>query len=110
VVRTADAAAQLVQLGQAEFLGAVDEDGVGVRVVDAGFDDRRAQQQVGALLVKSRITRSSSRSFIWPWPTTMRASGSSFSSFSRMFSMVSTSLCRKYTWPPRLSSRSTLRG
>jgi hypothetical protein len=22
-----------------------------------------------------------------------------------MFSMVSTSLCRKYTWPPRLNSR-----
>ena len=57
--------------------------------------------------VKSRITRSSSRSFIWPWPVTMRASGTSFSSFSRMLAMVSTSLCRKYTWPPRLSSRST---
>ena len=57
--------------------------------------------------VKSRITRSSSRSFIWPWPMTMRASGTSFSSFSRMLSMVSTSLCRKYTWPPRFSSRST---
>jgi hypothetical protein len=24
-----------------------------------------------------------------------------------MFSMVSTSLCRKYTWPPRLNSRSS---
>ena len=58
-------------------------------------------------LVKSRMTRSSSRSFSWPWPTTMRASGTSFSSFSRMFWMVSTSLCRKYTCPPRLSSRST---
>jgi hypothetical protein len=39
-----------VQLRQSEFFGAVDHDGVGVRIVDAGFDDRRAQQQVGALL------------------------------------------------------------
>jgi hypothetical protein len=45
--------------------------------------------------VKSRITRSRSRSFIWPWPTTMRASGSNLASRSRMFSIVSTSLCRK---------------
>ena len=52
MVRTADAATQLMQLGQTEFLGAVDEDGVGVRVVDAGFDDRRTQQQVGSLLGK----------------------------------------------------------
>ena len=43
----------------------------------------------------SRITRSSSRSGIWPWATTMRASGSSASSFMRRFSMVSTSLCKK---------------
>jgi hypothetical protein len=50
VVRAADAAAQLVQLGQAELVGAVDEDGVGVRIVDAGLDDGRAQQQVVALL------------------------------------------------------------
>ena len=44
----------------------------------------------------SRITRSSSRSFIWPWATTTRASGTSFSSIWRRFSIVSTSLCRKY--------------
>ena len=45
--------------------------------------------------VKSRITRSSSRSRIWPWATAMRASGSRRASRSRMRSMVSTSLCRK---------------
>jgi hypothetical protein len=50
VVAAADAAAQLVQLGQAELVGAVDDDGVGVRVVDAGLDDGRAQQQVVLLL------------------------------------------------------------
>jgi hypothetical protein len=52
VVRAADAAAQLVQLRQAELVGAVDDDGVGVRDVDAGFDDGRAQQHVEALPVE----------------------------------------------------------
>ena len=55
---------------------------------------------------KSRITRSSSRSCICPCATAMRASGTSASSIARRFSIVSTSLCRKYTWPPRFSSRS----
>ena len=49
VVRAADAATQLVQLGEAELFRAVDQDGIGVRVVDAGLDDGRTQQQVGAL-------------------------------------------------------------
>ena len=39
VMRTADAAAQLVQLCEAELVGAVDDHGVGVRYVDAGLDD-----------------------------------------------------------------------
>ncbi len=52
VVAAADAAAQLVQLGQAELVGAVDDDGVGVGDVDPGFDDGRAQQHVEALLVE----------------------------------------------------------
>src|SRR5258707_203205 len=43
VVRAADAAAQLVQLRQAELVGAVDDDGVGGRNVDAGLYDGRAQ-------------------------------------------------------------------
>src|SRR5450631_4180220 len=52
VVRPADASAQLVQLRKAELVGAVDEDRVGGRHVDAGLDDRRAQQQVRALVVE----------------------------------------------------------
>jgi hypothetical protein len=52
VVRTADAAAQLVQLRQAELVGAVDDDGVGVGDVDARLDDGRAHQHVEALLVE----------------------------------------------------------
>ena len=52
MMRAADAAAQLVQLGEAEAVGAVDDDGVGGRDVDAGFDDGRAQQDVEAALVE----------------------------------------------------------
>jgi hypothetical protein len=49
VVAAADAAAQLVQLRQPELVGARHDDGVGGGHVDAGLDDRRAQQQVVAL-------------------------------------------------------------
>ena len=42
VVGAANAASQLVQLGQAEFVGALDDNGVGVGNIDAGFDDGRA--------------------------------------------------------------------
>ena len=49
VVAAADAPAQLVQLRQAELVGAADDDGVGGGHVDAGLDDGRAQQQVVAL-------------------------------------------------------------
>ncbi len=49
VVRAPDAAAQLVQLRQAELVGAIDHYRIRVRVVDAGLDDGRAQQHVGAL-------------------------------------------------------------
>ncbi|SVJ66326.1 Uncharacterised protein [Klebsiella pneumoniae] len=47
-----DAAAQLVQLGQAELVGALDEDGVGAGHVDAGLDDGRGHQHVEALVVE----------------------------------------------------------
>ena len=50
VVRAPDPAAQLVELRQAEAVGAVHDDGVGGRDVDAGFDNGGAQQQVGTLL------------------------------------------------------------
>ena len=52
VVTAADAATQLVQLGQAEFVGALDDDGVGARHVDAGLDDGRGDQHVEALVVE----------------------------------------------------------
>lgn len=42
-----NATAQLVEVGEAEAVGAVDDNGVGVGDVDAGFDDGGADQDVG---------------------------------------------------------------
>ena len=42
----ADAAAQLIELGQAEHVGAVDHHGVGVADVEPAFDDVGRQQHV----------------------------------------------------------------
>jgi hypothetical protein len=44
MVRAPDPAAQLMQLRQAELVGAVDQDGVGGGYVDAGLDDGGAQR------------------------------------------------------------------
>jgi len=52
VVRTADAAAQLVQLREAEAVGTVHDDSVGRGHIDAGFNNRGAQQHVESLVVK----------------------------------------------------------
>ena len=49
MVAAAHAPAQLVQLRQAELVGAAHDDGVGRGHVDAGLDDGRAQQDVEAL-------------------------------------------------------------
>ena len=43
----ADAAAELVELRQAELVGVVDDDRVRVGDVEAGLDDRRADEDVG---------------------------------------------------------------
>ena len=45
-----DPAAQLVQLGQPEQVGALDDEGVGVGDVEPGLDDRRTHQDVGLAL------------------------------------------------------------
>ncbi len=46
----ADAAAQLVHLAEAEQVGALDDEGVHRRHVDAALDDRRAHEHVVAAL------------------------------------------------------------
>ncbi len=52
MMRTTDASAQLMQLREAEAVGAIDDDRVRARHVDARFDDRRADQHVEALAVE----------------------------------------------------------
>ena len=52
MVRASDAAPQLVKLRQAEAIGAVDDDGVRGRHVDAALDDGRAEQKIAALLIE----------------------------------------------------------
>ena len=49
VRRPPDATAQLVELGQTERVGVVDDDGIDVRDIDAGLDDRRRDQNVEVL-------------------------------------------------------------
>ena len=51
LLRAADAAAELVELGEAEHVGAMDDEGVRGRDVEAGFDDRgREEDIVGAVV------------------------------------------------------------
>ena len=52
VVAAANTTAQLVQLGQAELVSALNDDGVGARHVDPSFDDGRGDQHVEALVVE----------------------------------------------------------
>ena len=52
MVRTAHAPAQLMQLGETEGVGAVDDDGVRAGHVDPRFHDRRAQQNIEAPVIE----------------------------------------------------------
>ena len=51
-MRAADPAAQLIELRQAELVGAVDDDRIGVGKVEARLDDRRANQHLRLVLEK----------------------------------------------------------
>ena len=44
---TANASAQLIKVAQTETVGAIDDQGVRVRNIEAAFDDRRGQQHIG---------------------------------------------------------------
>ena len=95
-MRAADAAAQLVQLRQAQAVGVVDHDGVGGGHVDAALDDRRAQQHVEApvveihhqLLEVALAHLAMADADRWPPERCRRRS-------SAIFSMVWISLCTK---------------
>src|SRR5690606_20941313 len=52
MVRSADTPAQLMKLRKTEPIGAIDDDGIGRRYVDAALDDRRAHEHVEASMVE----------------------------------------------------------
>ena len=52
MVRAADAAAQLVQLREPQTIGAIDDDRIGRRDVDAALDDRRADEHVELAVIE----------------------------------------------------------
>ena len=49
---TADAAAQLIELRQAKFIGTIDDDRVGVGKIEPRLDDRRTNQDLGFVVEK----------------------------------------------------------
>ena len=53
-LRTADAAAQLIELRQPEHVGAMHDQRIGVGHIEPGFDDRRRQQHVVLAFVEGR--------------------------------------------------------
>ncbi len=97
-----DAPAQLIELRQAEHIGAPDDERIGGRNVEAEFDDASStaecrichrRRRPSSLRVRSRA--------IWPWAMTNFASGA----FSRRKALASSrSSMRgqtKNAWPPR---------
>ena len=52
MVRTPDAATQLMQLRQAETVGAVHDNGISAGHINAGFNNCSAQQHIETLVVK----------------------------------------------------------
>ena len=93
-IRAADPPADLVQLGEPEHVGALDDQRVRLRDVEAGLDDRRRDEHVRVAAQERHHLVSSSRSLIWPWATWMRRPGQSSRSFVAASSIVSTRLWR----------------
>ena len=52
MVGAPDTPAQLVQLGQTELVGTVNDNGIGVGNIDAGFNDGGAHQHIVTLVVE----------------------------------------------------------
>ena len=74
----ADAAAQLIELRQAEHVGAMDDHRIGGRNVEAGFDDVGREQQIVLRRRRRRSSRLRARSgAIWPWAIAILISGTS---------------------------------
>ena len=106
VVRTPDAATNLVQLGQTEVVGAVDDQGVRARDIQTRFDDRSRNQHVhfprhecAHHLLELSFPHLPVRD--GPRGASGRMSRTRFATVA----IVSTRLWTKKTWPPRSSSR-----
>ena len=100
LARAADAAADLVELREAELVGALDDQRVGLRDVDARLDDRRRHQARRRRRAGRRASSPPARSR--PSGRGRRRSarpGHSARSRSAVSSIVSTRLCRKNAWP-----------
>ena len=54
MVRASDSPAQLMELCQSEFVGPLNDDGVGVGNIDTRLNDRRAHENVMMLVVEVR--------------------------------------------------------
>ena len=54
MMRASDPTSQLMQLSKPEFVCSIDDDGIRARYIYSRFDDRRAHQNVVALVVKVR--------------------------------------------------------
>ena len=84
-VAAPDTAAKLVQLSQAEPVGAVDEDGVGAFGRSRPFSTIVVQTRMSYFTVGRSDAPSSpfAPAVIWPWPISTLAEGTS--SLGRMF-------------------------
>ena len=101
-----DAAAKLVQLGQAEAVGLVDEDGVAVGDVQARLDDRGADQDVG--LVPDELEHHLLELVLVHLAVADDDAGlghEPLDACRRTIWMSCTQLCTKKTCPSRFSSR-----
>ena len=108
MVRAADAAAQLMQLRQPEPIGAIDQDGIGARHVDAALDDGRAHQQIEASVIEiDHELLELALAHLAVADAHVRLRHQRWRARRPIFSMLWISLWTKYTWPPRRSSRST---
>ena len=94
-MRSADAAAQLMDLRQAESIGAIDDDGIGGGHVDAALDDGRADEEVEAAMIEIEHQLLELALAHLAVATATLASGTSLRSAWAVFSMVSMVLWTK---------------
>ena len=95
VVRSSHAAAQLVDLRQAEAVGAIDDDGVRGRHVDAALDDGRAHEDVESAVIEIEHELLELALAHLSMADATVASGTSSRTAWAVFSMVSMVLCTK---------------